>query len=420
MSTTGVVRPPLATNREFWLMWVGQAASTFGSHSSAIAIPLLVLALTQSPAAAGLVGFVDTAAVVMLLPVAGVIADRVNRRRLMRWCDAGRAAAMTVLTLTLALGRPPLVVVVGVVLVDGSLTALFTAAHSGALRQVVAPADLPTAVARTQAYQQAALVGGPPLGGLLYGIARLLPFLTDALSYLVSYLAITAIRIPLQDQHHRVEVTPIRHRLLDGLRWVLGEPFLRAACLYVGALCFIQPALVLTVIVRATAAGASPTMVGIIFTLSGVGGVAGALAAPRISQRWRPSVVLLAIGGVWTITIPLLALTSQPILLGVILLPLGLTAPAANTIIISYQMATTPDRLQGQAYAAMNLIASIPAPLGSLTGGLVLTALGSTGSVFVLTAITAGTVLTGYASGALRTTGRIPSEPARSKLTDRT
>jgi MFS family permease len=135
MSTTGVVRPPLAANREFWLMWVGQASSTLGSHSSTIAIPLLVLALTQSPAAAGLVGFVDTAAVVMLLPVAGVIADRVNRRRLMRWCDAGRAAAMTVLTLTLALGRPPLIVVVGVVLVDGSLTALFTAAHSGALRR---------------------------------------------------------------------------------------------------------------------------------------------------------------------------------------------------------------------------------------------------------------------------------------------
>jgi predicted MFS family arabinose efflux permease len=409
MSTTGVVRPPLRTNREFWLMWVGQAASTLGSHSSAIAIPVLVLALTRSPAAAGLVGFVSTAAVVVLLPFAGVIADQVNRRRLMRWCDAGRAAAMAALALTLAVGRLPLLELVGVVLVNGSLTALFTAAHGGALRQVVASADLSTAVARTQAYQQAAVVGGPPLGGLLYGIARLLPFLTDAISYLVSYLAITAIGIPLQDGHHRAEVTPIRHRLLDGLRWVLGEPFLRAACLYAGVLCFIQPALVLTVIVRATTAGASSTMVGIIFALSGVSGVAGALAAPRISQRWRPGVALLAIGGVWTITIPLLALTSQPILLGVILLPLGFTAPAANTVIISYQMAITPDRLQGQAYAAMNLITSIPAPLGSLAGGLVLTAIGSTGSVFVLTTITAGTVLVGCALGALRTSGRIPS-----------
>lgn len=407
MSTTMVVRPPLRVNREFWLMWVGQASSTVGSQSSAIAMPMLVLALTRSPATAGLVGFVGTIAVVVLLPFAGIIADQVNRRRIMRWCDAGRAAAMTVLTLTLAVGRPPLVELVSVVLVNGSLTALFTAAENGALRKVVADVDLPTAVARTQAYKKAALVGGPPLGGLLYGIARMLPFLTDAISYLVSYLAITAISVPLQDPHHRAEVTPIRHRLLDGLRWVLGEPFLRASCLYVGALCFIQPTLVLIVIVRATAAGASSTVVGIIFALSGVGGVAGALAAPQICQHWRPGVVLLATGGVWTIMIPLLALTSQPILLGVILFPLGFLTPSTNTIIVSYQMATTPDRLQSQVYAAMNLIAAIPVPLGSLTGGFVLTANGSTGAVFVLTAITAGTVLAGCVSSALRTSSHI-------------
>jgi len=77
-------RPALRSNREFWLLWVGQATSTLGSASLAIAMPLLVLALTHSPAQAGLVGSVDTGSAVVLLLPAGLVADRMDRRRLMR------------------------------------------------------------------------------------------------------------------------------------------------------------------------------------------------------------------------------------------------------------------------------------------------------------------------------------------------
>ncbi|MGH3718081.1 MAG: MFS transporter [Pseudonocardiaceae bacterium] len=272
LSAVTAERPPLRANREFWLLWVGQASSTFGSQSAAIAMPLLALTLTGSPAQAGLVGFVGAGSAVVLQLPAGVVADRVDRRAQMRWCDAGRAAAMAALALTLVLGRPPLVELLGLALVNGSLSALFLAAQSGAVRQVVARTDLPTAVARNQAYRQAAVVGGPPLGGLLYAVAWPLPFLTNAVSYLVSYLTITTIRIPLQesrDSHEPRE--PIRRRLLDGLRWIFDEPFLRAAALYVAAFNFVQPALVLTVIVRAGAQGATSTAVGVMFALSAVG-----------------------------------------------------------------------------------------------------------------------------------------------------
>jgi MFS family permease len=391
-------------------MWIGQAGSAIGSHSTAIAMPLLVLAITQSPAKAGLVGFVGTATQVALLPVAGVVADQVNRRQLMRWCDAGRALAMAVVAMTLLVGRPPLAELMGVALINGSLTAFFTAAHSGALRHVVAPTDLHAAVARIQAYRQAAAVGGPPLGGLLYGIARLLPFLTDALSYLVSYLAISAIRIPLHTQHRHFDAAFLRRRLLDGLRLILGEPFLRASCLYAAVLCFLSPAVILTVIVRATTAGASSWATGMIFGVSGAGGVIGALASPRICRRWSPRVLLLATGATWAGAIPLLAGTTQPILLGFILATLGFVTPSVNTTIISYQMNITPDRLQGQTHAAMSLITGLPAPLGSLTGGAMLAVIGPLGSIFILTAIAAGTVLLGSASPGLRTRGRLHNE----------
>lgn len=406
MSTVGE-RPPLRANREFWLVWFGQASSALGSQSAGIAMPLLVLALTGSPVQAGLVGFVGTGSAVVLLLPAGVLADRADRRALMRWCDAGRLAAMAGLALGLALGRPSLLALLGVALVNGSLTALFVAAHSGALRQVVARPELPTAVARSQASRQAAVVGGPPLGGLLFAVARPLPFLVDAASYLVSFLTITAIRIPLQGRRDPQEPRePIRRRLFDGLRWLFAEPFLRPAVLFVTVFMFVQPALVLTVIVRAGSYGASPTQIGVIFALSGVGGVAGALVAPRIQRRWPPGAVLLTVGVVWAAAIALLTTTTQPIPLGAVLAALGFVIPATNTIVVAYQMGVTPDRLQGQVYASMNVVTNSAAPLGSLAGGFLLAAVGSTGSLLALTAVTVAAVVAASTSIALRTGGR--------------
>ncbi|MGH3882073.1 MAG: hypothetical protein ACRDRC_01550, partial [Pseudonocardiaceae bacterium] len=122
----------------------------------------------------------------------------------------------------------------------------------------MARTDLLAAVARNQAYRQAAVVGGPPLGGLQYAVAQSLPFLINAVSYLISYLMITAIRIPLQESREpREHREPMRRRLLDGLRRIFGEQFLRTSVLYVAAFNFVQLALVLTVIVRATSHGAS-------------------------------------------------------------------------------------------------------------------------------------------------------------------
>ena len=401
-------RPPLRSNREFWLLWVGQAISTLGSASVAMAMPLLVLALTHSPAQAGLVGFAGTGSMVVVLLPAGVVADRVDRRRLMRWCDGVRAAAMAAAAITLALTRPPLTVLLGVAVLDGSLSAVFLAAQSGAVRQVVAQVDLSSAVARNQAYRQAAMVVGPPLGGVLYGVAWLLPFVSNALSYLISYLTITAIRIPLQeprDPHRSRE--PMRRRLLEGLRWLFAEPFLRASVIYLAAFIFVAPALELAVIVRATSHGASSLEIGVIFALSGVGGVAGALLASRIQRRWPPGAVLLALGAAWATGIPALTTTTRPLALGSILAALSFGAPAINTIVASYRMGVTPDRLQGQAYASMILVASTSAPLGSLAGGFLLTAIGSTGSLLVLSAVTITVVAAASASPTLRTAGRI-------------
>lgn len=127
-----------------------------------------------------------------------------------------------------------------------------------------------------------------------------------------------------------------------------------------------------------------------------------------MADFWNPTgAVLLAAGAVCATAVPLLTITTHPILLGVILAATGFVSPLINTIIVSYQMRVTPDRLQGQAYASMILIAGSSAALGSLTGGFLLTAIGSTGSLLVLTAVIVTVVVTASSSTALRTGGQM-------------
>src|SRR5882672_8168118 len=86
--------PRLRANRDFRLLWFGSVVSVLGSRASAIAYPLLVLALTGSPADAGLAGFAATISYLLGQLPAGALVDRWNRKFIMIACDAGRALAL--------------------------------------------------------------------------------------------------------------------------------------------------------------------------------------------------------------------------------------------------------------------------------------------------------------------------------------
>src|SRR5918912_691415 len=96
---------PLRRNRDFLLLWSGQAISELGTRTAWIAYPLLVLALTGSPAKAGIVGFANRFPLVVFSLPAGALVDRWERKRIMLVCDAGRAVGVGSIALSLALGR---------------------------------------------------------------------------------------------------------------------------------------------------------------------------------------------------------------------------------------------------------------------------------------------------------------------------
>ena len=125
--------------------------STIGSTSTQVAYPLLILALTHSPAKAGAVGFANLAPYALFALFAGVAADRWNRKTVMIAMDLVRVAGMTSIVVALALGELTFAQVVVVAFLEGSAFVFFNIAEVGALRSVVEPRQLPDAAAAEQA-----------------------------------------------------------------------------------------------------------------------------------------------------------------------------------------------------------------------------------------------------------------------------
>ena len=133
---------PLHRNREFRLLWSGQAISALGSQITLVAYPLLVLAVTGSPAKAGVVGFARQLPIAVLALPAGALADRIDRKRLMVTCDAVRAVALASIPIAIVAGSVPYALIVLVAVIDGAGFVFTYVTERGAMRQLVAPEQL--------------------------------------------------------------------------------------------------------------------------------------------------------------------------------------------------------------------------------------------------------------------------------------
>ncbi len=408
----GAGRPPLRRNTDYRMLWSGSAVSALGSSITAFAYPLLVLTATGSPAQAGLVGFVTTAPNLMLPLHAGVLVDRLNRKHLLLACDAVRGVGLASVAAALLLGHFMLWHILLVCLVEGACTVLAGIAGQAAVRNVVRPDDLDVAFARSEARDRAAMVFGKPLGGLLLGIGRGLPFVADAVSYLVSFVAIALIRAPFRvpapqgtPQPRAKASTEIR----EGVGWLLKQPFVRVATFLVAGSNLLFQIVFLAVIVLLHDAHASGTAIGYVLAAAGVGGALGSLAATRVRRSLSLAAVVIGSNWLWALIVPLLAVSRSPLAIGCALAALAFVGPAWNVAVEVYRLGITPDRLQGRVSAAVMLVAFGALPLGSLAGGLLLDNLSARTTVAVSAAAMVLLALAATASRAVRSVPR----PAR-------
>ncbi|WP_053663325.1 MFS transporter [Streptomyces sp. MMG1121] len=178
------------------MLWGVNFVDGLGSQASGLVFPLLLLDLGHSRGTAGVFASAAALAGVVLGPLVALPADRGRRRSLMTGASVSASLAMTGLAVC-CLGHPPLWVLLGLALAERLCATAYEAAARGALSRLVPIGELPRAVAGVQAGDQAALVLGPALGGVMFGVSPLLPFAADAVSYAAAAFGVRAIRTPL-------------------------------------------------------------------------------------------------------------------------------------------------------------------------------------------------------------------------------
>ena len=182
-------RALLAGNRNYRLLWFGQIVSQLGDWFNSVAIYALLLELTGNATSVALMIIVQFLPMAIIGPVAGVVVDRVNRRRLMIATDILRGLAVLVL---LTVRRPDQVwlvyVVMGAVV---SMTAFFEPARTAVIPNLTTRAQLLTANALSSATWSAMLAIGAGVGGIVTAVlGRNAAFLVNAISFLASAVII--------------------------------------------------------------------------------------------------------------------------------------------------------------------------------------------------------------------------------------
>ncbi len=347
--------PSLWRNRDFLLLWSGDAISALGSQASQLALPLLALAITGSPAQVGLLGAMRGGAYLLFGLPAGALIDRWNRRTVMVLADALRALAFASIPLALLGGWLTPQQLFVVVAIEGVGFIAFGLAHTASAPRVVPRVQLPTALAQSQSLDSVARTIGPALGGALFAVSRPLPFIADAISYALSVAAILAIRTPLAAARTARE-PHLGREIMAGVAWLRRQPTLLALTLVNGAVNFVYGGLPLLVIALAQRRGADAAAIGLIFTLGGLGTALGAALTPAVLRR-------RTVGGIMTASVWIFALAWVPYALAPNPLALAVTlagglalAALYNGAGLVYRLVHTPDAMQGRVIGVARLL----------------------------------------------------------------
>jgi len=370
-------------NGDFLLLWSGQAVSTLGSTVSTLALPLLVLGLTHSPAQAGFIAAAQAIPYLVLALPAGALIDHWDRKAVMIRCDVARFLALGSVPLAAAVGHLTVPQLYLVALIAGTALVFFNIAQTAALTHVVPAAQRPRANALDQTVASVAALVGLGLAGAIVALGRTvaagagLAFLVDSLSYLASVLSLLFIRIPFQRRRPAAAGHSLRADVAEGLRFLWAHRRIRALALVSMASVLVYGSLGLSLIVLAQKAlHADARLIGLIFSVGGGGALLGSLLAPWIRSHVAVGRIIVGVLTIMALATALLALAPSLALAMVGWAGIALTGPVYSVTVLSYRLGLVPDALQGRVTSVFRLLNMAGQPLSLAAGGLLLASLG--------------------------------------------
>ncbi len=367
---------PLWRNRDFMLLWSGQVISGLGSEISGIVFPLLILALTNSPAAAGFAGALGSVPYLFLSLPAGALIDRWDRKKVMILCDTGRALNMASIPVALAFNALTVWQIYVVALIEGTLFVFFNIAEVAALPRVVDKSQLPQATAQNHAAFALTGIIGPSIGTTLYQtFGRAFPFGADAISYGASVVSLFFVKTQFQVERVMGERNLIAE-IREGIAWLWDQKLVRFMSLLTGGLNFVHAGTGLFLILLAKQRGASDAEIGVMFSIGALGGIVGSLLGGVIQKRFSFGQVIVATVWLHVIIFPLFLLAPNIYMIGLLAAISYTGGPIYNVVQFSYRLALIPDKLQGRVNSAFRLVAFGFQPAGAALSGFLIERVG--------------------------------------------
>jgi hypothetical protein len=365
-----------------------------GSRLTAIAYPLLILALRGSAVIAGLAVFAANAPSVLLFMPAGALVDRwSDLRRKLIIVEAARGAAIAVVVCSLLLHRPWIPLIILMALIEESLEVFATLAERRYVRGLVEPAQACSAQVSMEARAHVVVLAGRSLGGLLFGVAQALPFLADFLSFVVSVASLACIgrgqeRSPSEARSAR---SSLWAEVRDGSDELFKDAFARNATLVSAAMTLISQALIIVFLVAAHSRHVSSLVIGCVLAASGVGGLLGALISQRVlrpanlSPLWLQPVIWISM----LIAIAMSGRYQVPVMV-VAMMVFGLAGAMGNVKLDTYLIAKVPGKKLARVTSIEMLLDFAASALGPALGGLLAELCGTCGAIWTLVGLTGG------------------------------
>lgn len=402
-------------NRNYRLLFSAAAVSSLGDGISLLALPWLATLITRD---ATLIALITAAGhlpwLIFALP-AGVLVDRVDRRRIMLGTDiASCLLSFGIVGLALqgpALHGPALpwiAALCGFTFLLGAAQVLHENAAQTALPALVAPADLEQANSQIWSVEEVMKsFAGPPLAGLLIAAAVPAPFAFDALSFALAAWAIWRLSMPLR------QALPARADFLrdlrEGIAWLRAHRPILQLALMLGALNFIGTmATTILVLFAQEILGLGAARYGLLLAAGALGGVLGGMIAPLVARRLGAHRTLMLSLLLMPLPYVTLWLAKSVALAAAALFVEVVAGMLWNVVTVSLRQRLIPDALLGRVNGLYRFLGWGVMPAGALTGGALVDWLGALRGrqaalheVYLIAALGMGALLL-YAARALR------------------
>ncbi len=365
----------LRRNQAFLTFLTARVVSFAGSGISSVVLPVLVYRIVDSPAAVAALNVLDAGPYIAFGLLAGALAERLNRKRIMIICNVASALMLGTVPAAAALHLLVLAQVFVVAFGIGMSFVWFDAANFGTLPALVDRSQLPEASSLISSAGSVALISGPTIGGALLGImapSYALGF--DATSYLISGLLIFFIRRPFNRPRPQDEPrNRLRADVAEGVRYMWHEPVIRTMTLSVFCSCVSWGGTVSLLVVYASRAlhMAHPDVrLGLLYSAGQFGGLLAVVAVPLLIRRVPAGRMLATLLTISVAALALFAIAPSYIWAVVIFCWYELVYIMINATAVTVRQMILPDNFQARVNTAARLIGFGGQPIGAIISGL--------------------------------------------------